>query len=162
MTKLEEIKSAISHFDKNLLDECLKSVISSDIDEKDKLKLLDAAMDLACDAKKFDLILNIFNFVKEHAISFRMKELFQEFNSNHAVWQAVNPELFNFLKTIHAPYISQEFSRLGLEIEDDLLDIITQNVMDFPVILHNQAFNFNTLDTIDVNNNGERVGNHPV
>ena len=66
----------------------------------------------------------------------------------------LSEELKHFLSEITPPYNVVCFAKLGLEPEDDLLDPITNTIINFPVLLHNRSFDFDTLDMLEFNDNG--------
>lgn len=65
----------------------------------------------------------------------------------------LSEELKTFLDDIKPPYNIVEIARLKLECDDDFLDPITKNVINFPVILHNRSFDFDTLDMLELDAN---------
>lgn len=67
-----------------------------------------------------------------------------------------NPELLEFIQKIQTPYNILEFKRLRLAEEEDFLDPITGNIMNFPVTLHGKTFDLDTLDLLDTDYDGKR------
>ncbi len=66
----------------------------------------------------------------------------------------INEDLKFFLSNIVPPYHVVEVARLGIECEEELLDPITNNVMNFPVKLNGKTFDFDTLDLLDFDSYG--------
>lgn len=68
----------------------------------------------------------------------------------------MNEELDIFLEGITYPYNAIEFARLGLPEQEDFLDPITHNIMNFPVTLFGYTFDFDTLYMLEIAFDGKR------
>jgi TPR repeat protein len=135
----------------------IEHIIGKTIDEDLKIAVLEFSIGLMAGKKAVTITRQIFDFVKQGAMGESPDNAFIRVILNKNIEAYINKELFEYVENIESPYNCVEIARLAIEESEEFIDPITGCIMNAPVILHSKNYNFDTLDLIQVQDNGFRL-----
>lgn len=135
----------------------IQQVIGKTIDEEVKIAVLEFSLGLMAGKNAITITKQIFDFIKQGAMGESPDNIFIRVILNKDIEAYINKELFEYVESIESPYNCVEVARLAIEESEEFIDPITGCIMNAPVLLHGKNYNFDTLDLIQVQDNGFRL-----
>lgn len=159
MLTIEQLRDCIRKPNPN--DSLLVLIVSilndKDCDEVMELDLILQAIKYAISINKLETAQFIYDTILNHEPSgAAVKNLLFRLEEDTEIQAIFNPSLFKYLEEITYPYNITQSGRLNLEFPEECLDPITCQVMNFPVIIHGVTLDFDTLDDLDISEDGTR------